>query len=136
MKTSAYMPGCRAIPSGIRRRAGDTELDDVLVSTRGSEAGGILEVVIMTKKIAVLIRDRESEALRMTLGLTLMDDIVNVFLLGRKFDLSEADEANKELMQEMDIAFFSDHEANGGTEFVATDDLAQRLTEYDHVIPY
>lgn len=74
--------------------------------------------------------------MRMALGLTLMDDIINVFLLGRKFHLSEADEANKELMQEMDIAFFSDHEGNDGTEFVAADELAQRLTEYDHVIPY
>lgn len=90
----------------------------------------------MTRKIAVLIRDRESEALRMALGLTLMDDIVNVFLLGRKFDLSEADEANIELMQELDIAFFSDHKENNGSEFVAMDELAQRLTDYDHVIPY
>ena len=72
----------------------------------------------------------------MALGLTLMDDIVNVFLLDRKFDLSEADSANLELMQELDIVFFSNHEGNDGTEYVATDDLAHRLTEYDHVIPY
>lgn len=90
----------------------------------------------MTRKIAVLVRDRQSEALRMALGLTLMDDIVNVFLLDRKFDLSEADAANKELMQEMDIPFFSNHEGNADTEFVPTDDLARRLTEYDHVVPY
>jgi len=90
----------------------------------------------MTVKIAVLIRDRQAEALRMALGLTLMDDTVNVFLLGREFELSDADLANKELMEEMDIAFFSDHEANQGTEYVPTEDLARRLTEFDHVIPY
>jgi hypothetical protein len=90
----------------------------------------------MTKKIAVLVRDRESEAIRMALGLTLMDDIVNVFLLDRKFDLSEADEANKELLQELDMAFFSNHEGNDNTEFLATDELALRMTEYDHVIAY
>lgn len=90
----------------------------------------------MTRKIAVLVRDRESEALRMALGLTLMDDAVNVFLLDRKFEFSETDEANRELMQELDISFFSNHEGNEGTEYVSTDDLAQRLTEYDHVIPY
>jgi len=90
----------------------------------------------MTRKIAVLVRDRQSEALRMALGLILMDDTVNLFLLDRKFDLSEADSANMELMQEMDIVFFSNHEGNAGTEFVATDDLARRLPEYDHVIPY
>ena len=90
----------------------------------------------MTRKIAILVRNRQSEALRMALGLILMDDIVNVFLLDRKFDLSEADSGNKELMEEMDIVFFSNHEGNDGTEFIATDDLAHRLTEYDHVIPY
>ena len=90
----------------------------------------------MTRKIAVLVRDRESEALRMALGLILMDDVVNVFLLGKKFELSEADAANKELMEEMDIAFFSDDEGNADTQYVATDELARRLTEYDHVIPY
>lgn len=90
----------------------------------------------MTLKIAVLIRDRQAEALRMALGLTLMDDTVNVFLLDRKFDLSEADSANMELMEEMDIAFFSNHEGNQGTEYVPTADVARRLAEYDHVIPY
>jgi sulfur relay (sulfurtransferase) DsrF/TusC family protein len=90
----------------------------------------------MTQKIAVLVRDRQSEALRMALGLTLMDDTVNVFLLDRKFELSDADAANKELMEEMDIAFFSNNEENEGTEYVPTADLARRLTEYDHVIPY
>ncbi len=90
----------------------------------------------MTRKIAILVQDRQSEALRMALGLILMDDIVNVFLLDRKFDLSEAESDNKELMEEMDIVFFSNHEGNDGTEYVATDDLAHRLTEYDHVIPY
>ncbi len=90
----------------------------------------------MTRKIAVLVRDRESEALRMALGLILMDDAVNVFLLGKKFELSEADSANKELMEEMDIAFFSDNEGNADTQYIPTDELARRLTEYDHVIPY
>ena len=90
----------------------------------------------MTRKIAVLVRDRQSEALRMALGLTLMDDVVNVFLLDRRFDLSEADLANKELMEEMDIAFFSNNEDNADTQYVATEELARLLTEYDHVIPY
>ncbi len=90
----------------------------------------------MTRKIAVVVRDRQSEALRMALGLTLMDDVVNVFLLDKVFELSEADAANMELMQEMDIAFFSNNEDNADTQYLATADLAQRLIEYDHVIPY
>lgn len=94
------------------------------------------EAMTMTRKIAVVVRDRESEALRMALGLTLMDDIINVFMLDRTFDLSEADAANKELMEEMDIAFFSNEEGNADMQYVATEELARLLTEYDHVIPY
>jgi glycyl-tRNA synthetase (class II) len=90
----------------------------------------------MTQKIAVVVRDRQSEALRMALGLTLMDDTVNVFLLGKTFELSEADAANKELMEEMDIAFFTDDSGNAGTEYLPTDELARRLVDYDHIIPY
>lgn len=90
----------------------------------------------MTRKIAVLVRDRQSEALRMALGLTLMDDVVNVFLLDRTFELSDADAANVELMQEMDIAFFSNDEGNANTQYLPTDALARRLVAYDHVIPY
>ncbi len=90
----------------------------------------------MTQKIAVVVRDRQSEALRMALGLTLMDDTVNVFLLGKTFDLSEGDAANKELMEEMDIAFFTDDAGNADTQYLPTDEVARRLIGYDHVIPY
>lgn len=90
----------------------------------------------MTRKIAVLIRDRESEALRMALGLTLMDDSIDIFLLGKHFDLSEADSENRELMEEMDIGFFTNNESNADTEYLATAEVARRLTAYDHVIPY
>jgi hypothetical protein len=44
--------------------------------------------------------------------------------------------ANKELMEELDIAFFSNNEGNADTQYVATEELARLLTEYDHVIPY
>ena len=38
----------------------------------------------MQKKIAVLVRERQSEALRMSLGLILVDDQVDVYVLDRK----------------------------------------------------
>ncbi len=44
----------------------------------------------MTRKIAVLVRDRQGEALRMGLGLTLMDDVVHMFFLSDRFDLTDA----------------------------------------------
>ena len=90
----------------------------------------------MSRKIAVLVQDRQGEALRMALGLTLMDDKVEVFLLGRQFQLSDKDRDNKELMEEMDVLFYSDHAENQGTELISTRDLATKLAEYDHILPY
>ncbi len=43
----------------------------------------------MAKRIAVLVRDRRGEALRMALGLTLMDDAVDVYLLDGRFEAPE-----------------------------------------------
>ena len=43
----------------------------------------------MAKKIAVLVRDRQGEALRMSVGITVMDDEVNVFVLDRAIESSE-----------------------------------------------
>ena len=90
----------------------------------------------MTRKIAVLVRDRQGEALRMALGLILMDDVVEVYLLNRKFELTEKDVTNKELMEEMDIKFYSNNDENEGVEHILTAELARKLEAYDHVIPY
>ncbi len=90
----------------------------------------------MTRKIAVVVRDRQGEALRMALGLTLMDDHVDVFFFDKKFDWTELDLTNIEVLKELEAGFFSDHSANEETEYVATEEMARRLTEYDHVIPY
>lgn len=90
----------------------------------------------MTRKIAVLVTDRQGEALRMSLGLTLMDDAVHVYLLDKRFDLSEADSTNIEMMKELDVEFFTNNQENEDAEHVSTEEMARKLTDYDHVIPY
>ena len=90
----------------------------------------------MTRMIAVLVTDRQGEALRMSLGLTLMDDVVHVYLVDKKFDLSEADSTNTELMKELDVEFFTNNRENGDAEHLSTEDMARKLTDYDHVVAY
>ena len=41
------------------------------------------------KKIAVIVRDRPGEALRVAGGLTLADDTIEVFVLDRKLDKTD-----------------------------------------------
>jgi hypothetical protein len=90
----------------------------------------------MAKKIAVLVRDRQSEALRMSLGLTLVDDIVDVYVMDNKLEQTEQNTSNLELMREMEIKLYSNDNLNEGMEYCSSEDIAQKLLGYDHVLPY
>jgi len=88
------------------------------------------------KRIAVVIRDRESEALRMALGLTLVDDQVDVYVLGRRLSGADEDAMNLELMGEVGIKVYSDQQDDRYAQYQPAAEIARRLLEYDHVVPY
>ncbi len=90
----------------------------------------------MAKKIAVLIRDRQDEALRMALGLILMDDVIDVFVLDRKIEENEANKTNIETMRDMDMIFYSNCRDNHEMKYLDTEEVAQKLLEYDILLPY
>jgi len=90
----------------------------------------------MEKKIAVLVRDRQSEALRMSLGLTLVDDIIDVYMLGGRLAGTEQDHLNLELMKEMEMKIYSNDQGNEEVEYLSAEEIAHKLLEYDHVLPY
>jgi len=90
----------------------------------------------MSKKIAVLVRDRQAEAFRMAVGLTLEDDEVNVFVMDNKLDDSdEAVSLNVETCNDLDVKIFSNNPENN-FEQMSTDDIARALVNYDTVLPY
>ena len=64
----------------------------------------------MSKKIDVVVRDRQDEAIRMSISLTLMDDSVDVFLLNRKLVKNADNELNIDTLGEMDINIYSNME--------------------------
>lgn len=90
----------------------------------------------MSKRIAVLVRERQAEALRMALGLMLLDDVVDVYILDRKL----ADAADVQLhlatMKEFDFRIYTNDPANEGIECLSSDEIARRLPTYDHALPY
>ncbi len=90
----------------------------------------------MEKKIAVLVRDRQSEALRMSLGLTLIDDIIDVYVLDGKLAATEQDQLNLELMEELEMKIYTNDRSNEEAEYLSTEQIAHKLLEYDHVLPY
>jgi hypothetical protein len=89
-----------------------------------------------TKKIAVIVRDRQAEALRVAGGLTLADDTIEVFILDRKLAKDSPEVAMPlELVNDLDLKVYSNNPENG---FIALsiEDMAKKLLEYDIVVPY
>ena len=90
----------------------------------------------MAKKIAVLVRERQAEALRMGVGIILLDDRVDVYVLDRPVEESEDNVLNLETMAELGMKIFSTTKENENMEFVSPEALADRLLDYDHIVPY
>ncbi|NOY39925.1 MAG: hypothetical protein GXO95_06825, partial [Nitrospirae bacterium] len=80
----------------------------------------------MAKKIAVLVRDRQGEALRMAVGITLMDDIIDVYVLDRKVEETEDNDLNIETMKDMEMNVYTNCKENEGLEYLSTEEIAQK----------
>ena len=90
----------------------------------------------MAKKIAVLTRDRQEEAFRMALGLILMDDLVDVFVLDRKMEDNEDNQTNIEMMEDMEMNVYTNQRENKEMQYIQNAEIAERLLQYDTIIPY
>lgn len=90
----------------------------------------------MAKKIAVLIRDRQGEGLRMGVGLTLADDAVDVYVLDREVERNEENDLNLETMKDMGVNVYTNHKGNAELEYLSTVDIAKKLPQYDNIVPY
>lgn len=103
----------------------------------------------MKKKIAILIKDRPAEALRMGLGLTILNDQIDIYFL-RTLDETIKDSHDLSLMKELGVRIYtiSDEEtgspkntANSGggrsyLEFITLSEAAKKFLDYDLVVPY
>ena len=90
----------------------------------------------MAKKIAVLVRDRQGEALRMSVGITLMDDTIDVYVLDRKVEKNDDNDLNIETIKDLGMKLATNTKENAGMDYISTEELARKLLEYDHIMPY
>lgn len=88
------------------------------------------------KKIAVLVSDRQGEALRMSLGLTLADDAITVINIGAPIEANDDNNLNVESLQMMDCELFSVNEVDADFQPISMQLLPEKLLEFNHVIPY
>ncbi len=90
----------------------------------------------MPKKIAVIVRDNQSEALRMSVGLILLDDIIDVYVLNQKVEPTETNQLYLETLQDMEMNTFSNVRENDTMAFLSIEEIAVKLLDYDHVLAY
>jgi len=88
------------------------------------------------KKIAVLVRDRQGEALRMSLGLILVDDAVDVYVLDRTLQADGEVAFHLETIKEMDMPVYTNCRENAGMEYLPVDEIVRKLSRYDHILAY
>lgn len=72
----------------------------------------------------------------MSVGLILVDDQVEVYVLDRKLEETEESLLHYETLREMEMKVCSNSRENEGMEYVPTEEIAQRLLQCDHVLPY
>lgn len=89
----------------------------------------------MAKKVAILVRDRKGEALRMAVGATLADDEINVFIMDDKLVPDENMQLNLDTMSDLDVKIYSNNPENP-YEQMTTEQIAKALPNYDVIIPY
>lgn len=62
--------------------------------------------MILGKKIAVIVRDRQGEALRMAVGLTILNG-VDIYIMDRKLEESDEISLNLEMIREMKLGLYT-----------------------------
>lgn len=95
----------------------------------------------MSKKVAVLIKDKERqyEGLRTSLGLLLEFHTVSMFVLDHEIDMTEEYQDNMMFIDEMEGTRYSNVHANVEKydfKEVTLSEIAKMITENDLVIPY
>jgi len=90
----------------------------------------------MGKKVAVLVRDRQGEALRMSVGVTLMDDTIDVYVLDKKVESNDDNDLNLETIKDLGMKLATKTKENANMDFMPTEEIAQKLLEYDHIVPF
>lgn len=90
----------------------------------------------MAKRIGVLVRERQGEALRVAVGLTLKDDRVEVFVLDRPLERTRENVLNVEVFGEMQMRVATTCPDNADLELLSVADLARRVLACDILLAY
>lgn len=90
----------------------------------------------MAKSVAVLVRERQREALRVAVGLTLKLEQVEVFVLDRRLVDTPEIGAYLEALRELGMRVATNCADNSGLELLSISQIARQIAACDAVVPY
>ncbi len=90
----------------------------------------------MEKKVAVVVRDRQEEALRMAVGLLLLRDSADVFVLDRKLEETVKNRQRIKMAIDLEMNLYTNCSQNSDFRLLSIEEIAARLSEYDTVLAY
>ena len=90
----------------------------------------------MAKRVAVLVRERQAEALRVAVGLTLNDDCVELYVLDRPLGGTPENRAYVDTLRQLGVRVATNCADNADLELVTNAELARRVAACDAVVPY
>ena len=90
----------------------------------------------MAKKFAVLVRERQGEALRVAVGLTLRADRVEVFVLDRKVEDTPENRQYIGVLKEIGMRVATNCDDNPDLELLSNAELAGQIVASDVILPY
>ncbi|HLC16741.1 MAG TPA: hypothetical protein VJL89_11000 [Thermodesulfovibrionia bacterium] len=89
----------------------------------------------MAKKIGVVVRDRQGEALRMSLGLIVLDDEVDILVTEPLSDDTK-DFLDSEVKELVANVYTTVPIPGVDIQQLSQEELAAKLLEYDNILPY
>jgi hypothetical protein len=90
----------------------------------------------MTRKVAIVVRERQEEGLRMAVGMTLKNDVIDIYVLDRKVEDTDMNRLNIETAGMMNLNLFTNSSENGNMALLSNREISERLIDYDHIIVY
>ncbi len=90
----------------------------------------------MAKSVAVLVRERQGEALRVAAGLTLGVERVEVFVLDRSIVDTPELRGYLDVLKEIGVRVATNCVDNADLELLSNAELARQIVACDVILPY
>ena len=90
----------------------------------------------MEKHIAVIIKERQEEGLRLALGLLMLFDKIDIYFLDQKIEETSKNRSQLKTVSEAELNLYTNCSENKDMHLVSNEEIANQLLNYNTVLKY